>query len=108
MASFGRLPEFSGNASEWDVFAERLRDLASQCEYGDSAKELIRDRLVCGVRDDTLQRVVRDVMQANPDFTRKSLSNRAKNLIQEEDDHEILRELQGLETNTSSLTSIAQ
>ena len=36
-------------------------------------------------------------MQANPDFTRKSLSNRAKNLIQEEDDHEILREVQGLE-----------
>ena len=134
MTSHGRLPEFSGNAAEWDVFAEqlsfyftansitdedkqraillstcgtttykllktlvapadltsksfsdlvslaqehyspkpsvimcrfrfntcvrfagesitayvaRLRDLASHCEYGDSAKELIRDRLVC-------------------------------------------------------------
>ena len=37
------------------AYVTRLRDLASHCEYGDSAKELIRDRLVCGVRDDTLQ-----------------------------------------------------
>ena len=38
------------------AYVTRLRDLASHCEYGDSAKELIRDRLVFGVRDDTLQR----------------------------------------------------
>ena len=38
------------------TFVTRLRDLASHCEYGESAKELIRDRLVCGVRDDALQR----------------------------------------------------
>ena len=29
--------------------------LASHCEYGESAKELIRDRLVCGIHDDALQ-----------------------------------------------------
>ena len=40
------------------AYVTRLRDLASHCEYGDSAKELIRDRLVCGVRDDTLQRTL--------------------------------------------------
>ena len=39
-------------------FVSRLRDLASNCEYGDSAKELIRDRLVCGIRDDRLQRTL--------------------------------------------------
>ena len=39
-------------------FVTRLRDMASHCEYGDSATELIRDRLVCGVRDDTLQRTL--------------------------------------------------
>ena len=39
-------------------FVSRLRALASHCEYGDSAKELIRDRLVCGVRDDRLQRTL--------------------------------------------------
>ena len=36
----------------------RLRDLASPCEFGDCAKEMIRDRLVCGVCDDTLQRTL--------------------------------------------------
>ena len=40
------------------AYVTRLRDLASHCEYGDSAKELVRDRLVCGVRDDTLQRTL--------------------------------------------------
>ena len=39
-------------------FVTRLRDLASLCEYGDSVKELIRDRLVCGVRDDALERTL--------------------------------------------------
>ena len=39
-------------------FVTRLRDLASHCEYGDSAKELMRDRLVCGVRDAQLQRTL--------------------------------------------------
>ena len=39
-------------------FVTRLRDLSSLCDYGDSSKELIRDRLVCGVRDDTLQRTL--------------------------------------------------
>ena len=40
------------------AYVTRLRDLAYHCEYGDSAKDLIRDRLVCGVRDDTLQRTL--------------------------------------------------
>ena len=40
------------------AYVTRLRDLASHCEYGDSTKELIRDRLVCGVRDDALQRAL--------------------------------------------------
>ena len=40
------------------AFVTRLCDLASNCEYSDSARELIRDRLVCGVRDDTLQRTL--------------------------------------------------
>ena len=39
-------------------FVTRLHNLASLCEYGDSVKELIRDRLVCGVRDDALQRTL--------------------------------------------------
>ena len=36
-------------------FVTRLRDLASHCEYGEPAKELIRDRLVYGIHEDVLQ-----------------------------------------------------
>ena len=36
-------------------FVTRLHDLTSCCDYGDAAKELIRDRPVCGIRDDQLQ-----------------------------------------------------
>ena len=43
------------------AFVTRLRDLASHCEYGDSAKELIRDRLVCGIRNDHMQRGLLEV-----------------------------------------------
>ena len=37
-------------------FVARLHDLASHCEYSDSAKELIRDHLICSICDDILQR----------------------------------------------------
>lgn len=37
------------------AFVTRLRDLATSCEYGESATELIHDQLVCGVKDDVLQ-----------------------------------------------------
>ena len=43
------------------AFVARLRDLASHCEYGDSAKELIRDRLVCRIRNNHLQRSLLEV-----------------------------------------------
>ena len=43
------------------AFVARLRDLSSHYEYGDSAKEIIRDRLVCGIRNDQLQRSLLEV-----------------------------------------------
>ncbi|KAK0146771.1 hypothetical protein N1851_013888 [Merluccius polli] len=33
-----------------------LRELAQHCNYGDKLKEMLRDRLVCGVADDRMQR----------------------------------------------------
>ena len=38
------------------TFIERLRNLASHCNYGGATAELVRDRLMCGIRDDVLQR----------------------------------------------------
>lgn len=33
-----------------------LRELAQHCNYGDKLKEMLRDRLVCGIGDDRIQR----------------------------------------------------
>ncbi|KAJ7994080.1 hypothetical protein DPEC_G00262220 [Dallia pectoralis] len=33
-----------------------LRELAHHCSYGDKQKEMLRDRLVCGIADDRIQR----------------------------------------------------
>lgn len=33
-----------------------LQDLAQHCNYGDKLKEIMHDRLVCGISDDRLQR----------------------------------------------------
>ena len=37
------------------TFIARLHDLASHCDYGGATAELVRDRLVCDIRDDALQ-----------------------------------------------------
>lgn len=33
-----------------------LRELAQHCNYGDKLKEMLHDRLVCGIADDRIQR----------------------------------------------------
>ncbi|XP_061594943.1 uncharacterized protein K02A2.6-like [Cololabis saira] len=42
-----------------------LRELAQHCNYGDKLKEMLRDRLVCGIADDRIQRR----LLAEPDLT---------------------------------------
>ena len=37
------------------VYVAALRKLGEHCGYGDSLNEMIRDRLVCGVNNDTIQ-----------------------------------------------------
>ena len=41
--------------------------LATSCEYGESATELVCDRLICGVRDDVLQRTLLAVVKLTYD-----------------------------------------
>ena len=38
------------------TYLAALRTLAEHCEYGDSLKEMLRDRLVCGVRHEGIQK----------------------------------------------------
>ncbi|KAG7487172.1 hypothetical protein JOB18_048277 [Solea senegalensis] len=42
-----------------------LRELAQHCNYGDKLKEMLSDRLVCGIADDRIQRR----LLAEPDLT---------------------------------------
>ena len=37
-------------------YIAELRKLSEQCEYGDSLKDMLRDRLVCGIDDQRMQR----------------------------------------------------
>ena len=38
------------------VFVAELRRLSEDCEFGTTLDKILRDRLVCGVRDDKIQR----------------------------------------------------
>ena len=48
-------------------FVAELRKLSEQCQFGASLDEMLRDRLVCGVKDGRLQRR----LLAEPDLTFK-------------------------------------
>lgn len=49
-----------------------LRELAQHCNYRDKLKEMLRDRLVCGIADDHIKRW----MLAEPELTfNKALTN---------------------------------
>ena len=37
-------------------FLAQLRSLATRCNYGDSLENMLRDRLVCGINDDSIQK----------------------------------------------------
>ena len=37
-------------------YVAALRDIAQDCNYGDTLKEMIRDRLVCGINHEGIQR----------------------------------------------------
>ena len=39
-----------------DAYTTALRTLAETCEFGSLKEDLIRDRLVCGIRDNSLRK----------------------------------------------------
>ena len=38
------------------VFVTQLRSLSEDCQFGDSLEDMLRDRLVCGIKDDAIQK----------------------------------------------------
>ena len=48
------------NDESISTFMAELRTLSEHCEFGNVLDEMIRDRLVCGVNDDRIQRRLLD------------------------------------------------
>uniref|UniRef100_A0AAV2K4M6 Uncharacterized protein n=1 Tax=Knipowitschia caucasica TaxID=637954 RepID=A0AAV2K4M6_KNICA len=65
-AMLGTLSVFDSQAQTWEEtrtanetvteYVAVLRELAQHCNYGDKLKEMLRDRLVCGIAEDRIQR----------------------------------------------------
>ena len=47
---------FRGEGESVADFVASLRSLAEHCNYGQQLDEMLRDRIVCGIRDDSIQR----------------------------------------------------
>eukprot|EP00731_Ephydatia_muelleri_P034495 Em0062g18a len=69
-ARFNRRDQLEGETA--DEYIATLFSLAENCEYGGLKDELIRDRLVVGIRDETLSRQ----LQLDPELTLKSIRQR--------------------------------
>ena len=95
-ARFNRRDQQSGETAEQYIMT--LYDLAEYCDYG-TLKELIRDRLVVGIRDTTLSQK----LQMDPALT---LESAKKAIRQREAVHEQQQVLKGGDKATSSLDAI--
>jgi len=56
MARHGVLSEFDNAKEEWQSYIAELRKLSNDCDYGESLNEMLRDHLVCGVKNKRIQR----------------------------------------------------
>ena len=67
------------------TFVAALRHLAIHCEYGVSLSDMLRDRLICGVNDDRIQR--RLLAEAKIDFTKALAVAQAMETAEREAQH---------------------
>ena len=66
----------------FDIFVNRLRKNASSCDFGDLEDEMIRDRIVIGVRDN--EQRARLLLEADLTLERTLTSCRTSELAQEQ------------------------
>lgn len=81
-----------------------LRELAQHCNYGDKLKEMLRDRVVCGIADDRMQRR----LLAEPELTFEKALKLA--LAMETANRDVrdlqLKTLEGIVSTTASQMSV--
>ena len=90
-ARFNRRNQQSGETAEQYIMA--LYDLAQHCDYGEMKDEMIRDRLVVGIRDSSLS----EKLQLDPALT---LETAKKAIRQREAVHEQQKVLKGNDRTT--------
>ena len=71
-ARFNRRNQQSGETAEQYIMA--LYDLAQHCDYGEMKNEMIRDRLVVGIRDSSLSELITARLYSHPTNCEKSYS----------------------------------
>eukprot|EP00731_Ephydatia_muelleri_P024442 Em0016g713a len=89
MSRHGTIEEFDSATEDWTAYSERtrqngnvatfvseLRQLAMRCDFGASLEEMLRDRLVCGIKDEHFQRR----LLAEPNLTFKKAQDIAQAL----------------------------
>ena len=91
-ARFNRRNQQSGETAEQYIMA--LYDLAQHCNYGEMRDEMIRDRLVVGIRDCSLS----EKLQLDPSLT---LETAKKSIRQREAVHEQQKVLKGNDKSTT-------
>ena len=96
-ARFNRRNHAEGESSEQYIM--ELYKLAENCEYGEMQAEMIRDRLVVGIRDSTLSQK----LQLNPKLT---LELEKTMICQREAVGEQQKQLKGVQESAGSLEGV--
>ena len=94
-ARFNRRNQLEGEAAE--TYIMELYTLAESCEFKDTKEEMIRDRLVVGIRDSSLS----ERMQMEPDLTLE----RAKKMVRQ---REAVHEQQEILKGASDVKSLEE
>ncbi len=82
------------------TYVVRLRQLTEYCEYGTSLEEMLRDRVVCGIQDERLQRR----LLAEPDLTFKKAFDIAQAYESAESNAKALRTSQPAEVHATKMS----
>ena len=83
------------------VYVAALRRLAQDCNYGDYLKEMLRDRLVCGINNDRMQ--LKLLSETGLTFERALVLAQAMETATKD-----VREIQGKSEDSANMTGKAE
>ena len=87
-----------GENESVEKYITELYHLAETCEYGDLKEQLLRDRIVVGIRD----RAISQRMQMDPDLTLEKAKKMAMQSAAVKEQQSLFKELEGDKGNPRS------